>query len=560
MEALSTKLSQAMQDNSKLRSKLRSEMEEKYVLEQKVVSLTEKLVEAKRGLQDTSFALQKVQLVTSQLMSKKDEREMQLQEAHVLNNSLQRKLSEVEHQISDMMDGHAREMEMHMTQREKERERERENQLNQLSSPERTDPLMEQLAACREQIGALKRENFQLAEEKADALYLVEAKVTRINLLEERLRGVEAKMFMPMEWGSRESFSAQAGGGAGGFGRPTSSSDINGMPVPVISTLENKVIMLETDKSALEQRLSMLERQMSHPVLQAATQMPPNMVQQHMQQQHEPSPLQHRDRSHSMKQVAAPQPVQPQHSLPNINTQNSPSSRRSLIVHEPQSQQQVQQPPQQQPVQQPRAQPAPVQQPAPTPVAAPVYQPQQPQQQPQQLEDNTSSNTRANMAAAPVAVRVSPRQSISKQIKRVSLAPVQEQEGGSNDIIEARRAAQDAASQLGYTDQQGQGQEMTRSDSTFNGPQMARDQSAFFHSATATEQDEDEDAEYDGDDPKKKLEHEKKNAKKSIMLWYKNFVKENNREPTKMERDLYVGEIYKSYRRSSRSVKEMSRR
>lgn len=78
--------------------------------------------------------------------------------------------------------------------------------------------------------------------------------------------------------------------------------------------------------------------------------------------------------------------------------------------------------------------------------------------------------------------------------------------------------------------------------------QFRRDQSVFFHEATEQPIEEDqEDA--SADDAKRKLEQEKRAAKKAIMMWYRSFVAENNREPTKVERDMYVGEIYKQYRK-----------
>lgn len=278
LESLSHKLNQAVQENSKLRSKLRVEMEEKYVLEQKVVSLTEKLVEAKRGLQDTSFALQKVQLVTSQLMSKKDEREMQLQEAQLQNNSLQRTVNELNRQLAEVMEQHAKEMDTALNRRD--REVAATATVTNLSVPEKGDPDLEnQLTTYREQISQLKRENFKLAEEKADAQYMIEAKNSRITVLEDRLRVAEAKMLL--DWGAstpnRDSMSAT--GLPPGMQRPMSSSDFvaggrNG------HSLENKVIMLETDKSALEQRLTVLERQFSHPVIAAAAQLAPSIMSQ----------------------------------------------------------------------------------------------------------------------------------------------------------------------------------------------------------------------------------------------------------------------------------------
>jgi hypothetical protein len=47
---------------------------------------------------------------------------------------------------------------------------------------------------------------------------------------------------------------------------------------------------------------------------------------------------------------------------------------------------------------------------------------------------------------------------------------------------------------------------------------------------------------------KKKLQDERKEMKKAILVWNKQFIDDNKREPTKAEREQGVGNFYRRYR------------
>jgi hypothetical protein len=47
---------------------------------------------------------------------------------------------------------------------------------------------------------------------------------------------------------------------------------------------------------------------------------------------------------------------------------------------------------------------------------------------------------------------------------------------------------------------------------------------------------------------KKKLQDERKEMKKAILVWNKQFIDDNKREPTKSEREQGVGNFYRRYR------------
>eukprot|EP01039_Chlorochromonas_danica_P004000 gene4000-4375_t len=808
-QALIAKFDQTIEENDMLQDKLKSTMEEKFALEQKIVTLTDKLIEAKRGLQETSFALQKVQQVTSQLMSKKDEREQQLQESLVQNNALQRKLSELERQkqeVEESRKANAKEMEIQLavyrgreqqwqSEREVEKQRDREREMKKAKEREeerlrelereqkrakekekeaermkemerelfkvketekelkrelermkekekemeklreremekvkllemerdrdrekslqlslasasennnnsRTDTssFEEQLVSSREQITFLKRENCRLLEEKADALYVIEAKNTRINLLEERLSAADARAFL--DWNSMSSRDSMSASGMRGMGRPSSSSDANGKAVSAVSAaLENKVVLLETDKSLLEQRLAVLERQLNHPVIQAAAQMAPSIMnhvaaaQPHFQSDHQQ--LQHQQfiaspqmqftesqlssypqsplgippinafsqfsLSNSFSDISLQQPM-PNVAMHLLTRSSSPSAKNSkmkklppVIEHEyalASAQEEFAQitaaPMETAPTREevvPSIKTAEV----PVPQEHPSHA-QQFSQQSQQLAEPPSDQLQSSLESLPQQYRQQEEQlavlsymtstsqdqqeQVQKELqavqsaKEITSSQDQRQElphaGIQHDSTDQQHRQQNQKpvenpseytlqqqpAQTFIEDKQQQADSYRPSDhieekETFpsvdydvppkvisipsvlpvtsetkeepliviakrpesrpdsSAMTLGRDQSAFFHEATSESLDMETDDGNIGNsqdseiDAKRKLEIEKRAAKKTIMQWYKAFVKENNREPTKMERDIYVGEVYKQYRRSSRMMKDI---
>ena len=81
--------------------------------------------------------------------------------------------------------------------------------------------------------------------------------------------------------------------------------------------------------------------------------------------------------------------------------------------------------------------------------------------------------------------------------------------------------------------------------------QFRRDQSVLYHEIRKQPLAEPLPVAESVDEVKQKLENQKNEAKKAMMQWYRTFVKEHNREPTKEERDKYVGAEYRQFRKVS---------
>lgn len=174
-------LAKAMDDTSILRSRLRAELEHRQVLENKIADLTEKLSDAKRGLQETKSALNKVQTVASQLIAKRDEREVQLQQALDQNGVYERKIAELEMHIS------------HVSQLAEAQNNSAVSEKLLQGYKERERLLEDELATMRTQWQQAKREVVRLADEKADVEYALESKKKRIAVLEEHAAKVSAE-------------------------------------------------------------------------------------------------------------------------------------------------------------------------------------------------------------------------------------------------------------------------------------------------------------------------------------------------------------------------------
>ena len=74
-----SQLARSMEECDALRAHLRSEQQERQIVENKASELFGKLVEAKNELQKTSMALNQVQNAMQKLLTNRDQREFQLQ-------------------------------------------------------------------------------------------------------------------------------------------------------------------------------------------------------------------------------------------------------------------------------------------------------------------------------------------------------------------------------------------------------------------------------------------------------------------------------------------------
>lgn len=80
-EQLKMQLTEILEENSLLKSRVHAELKERHLLEGRNKELTDKLLDARKGLQETGTALFRVQQATEQLMNRRDQREVQLQRA-----------------------------------------------------------------------------------------------------------------------------------------------------------------------------------------------------------------------------------------------------------------------------------------------------------------------------------------------------------------------------------------------------------------------------------------------------------------------------------------------
>ena len=84
------------EENNLLRVSLQAEINMRMKLEKRNTELSEKLAEAKQGLQETRNALTKLQTATEQMVSRRDEREQQLQKVISISKSYERRIAELE--------------------------------------------------------------------------------------------------------------------------------------------------------------------------------------------------------------------------------------------------------------------------------------------------------------------------------------------------------------------------------------------------------------------------------------------------------------------------------
>lgn len=257
---MQARLTRALEDADMLRSRLRMELQEKQSLEMKVTELTDKLVEAKKGLQETSLALHKVQMATNQLMSKRDQRELQLQSAIDQNHLYEKKIAELETHIHHMTEINDAKSGAHT-----HTEKLISEQVTQIKH------LEEESGLLKGQVSSLRRENMRLADEKADLEYMLETKKKRITLLEEHIKTVEKDEIIPTPTIREPSLNGNmavsrlntANGALRQSIQSTTSLDVDieeiQKKMSELSNMENKLDKVASDKKYLEDRLKQLE-------------------------------------------------------------------------------------------------------------------------------------------------------------------------------------------------------------------------------------------------------------------------------------------------------------
>lgn len=299
---LQLQLTKVMDDASQLRSQLRVELEQRHRLERRIQELSDKLADAKQGLQETRAGLNKVQTVAQQLIGKRDEREAQLEAALEKNAEYARKIAELELHNA------------HLSQVSSPRY-DSSNAMNEKLVNEQREKLRQQeieLHFVQTQLAASRRENFALGEEKKDIEYMLETKKKRIVALEEHLKTVEADLDQLRENNPRRnsftsspnttSSSAAAAvsatmytGNNGNLNlRPDKSSEFAGVADPDIEAMTKKLAGLNelmqsknltsmeaalqtlmNDKAALEAQLVNLD---IHTKMQSSTSFSPRRI------------------------------------------------------------------------------------------------------------------------------------------------------------------------------------------------------------------------------------------------------------------------------------------
>jgi chromosome segregation ATPase len=176
-ESLQSQLARLVEENDILSSRFRIQMNEKQIQKLQITDLSNKLMEAKNGLKDTSDALQKLWKATNQLLKQRDAREQQLQES----------LQNIEQQRQVILDLESKLAEQTNIIDNKRIERSLQNK--------KVSELQEQLLAMGDELNvvtlelsAKKRENCHILADKLDLESLLESKKRRIDLLEERLK------------------------------------------------------------------------------------------------------------------------------------------------------------------------------------------------------------------------------------------------------------------------------------------------------------------------------------------------------------------------------------
>jgi len=537
---LQVQLAKAMDDTSLLRSRLRSELENRQLLESKVTDLTEKLSDAKRGLSDTKSALNKVQAVASQLISKRDEREVQLQTALDQNGIYERKIAELEMHISHLSQINATAAQTSSSITEKI--------LNE--HVERNKQLDDELNQVRSQLAAMKRENMRLTEEKTDLEYMLESKKKRITVLEEHVKANEVQIPSDMLASTRESFLMQmldmSRNNTANGTNPSNNilrqsfapMDVNmeqiQRKVADMSVMETKLSSLEGDKKALEDRLLGLERQLLEQQKASLAQQQKLFEAQQaamiLQQQQAARPSSSQLQQQGNRNAAQPilNDADAQQLVREILTSRDGGARR------------------------PRTQPQPTDNDANNIIASP------PMESPNSRNTARNANGRASrIIASPAAQMTRQSSSIERDKEAMTTLPVTTQtvtfaplpEPSNGDVmraIESTVRAYDSGALDGKTFESN----TANSISSFDGGDDGN--SSIRMIIISPRQDSENPEAY-----RRRLMEEKKQLKKEILEWSKSFERQNGREPTRTEREMHAGSMYKRYRQKSRLLKEL---
>lgn len=185
MLMLKSQLTEALEENAFIKSRLNAELKERHLMEAKYKELNKKFTESKKALQATGAALLQVHNQTSEMKNKRDEREVQLDESLNLNRNLNSKIAELESRLEQALLSNGNGS---TTANLKRLIEDKENLIKAME---------EQQMQLQSQMSKIRRDNYRLGEENAELQEAVDAKnrkianlVKKATLLEEELEGL----------------------------------------------------------------------------------------------------------------------------------------------------------------------------------------------------------------------------------------------------------------------------------------------------------------------------------------------------------------------------------
>ena len=182
---LKSQLTDALEENAFVKSRLNAELKERHLMEAKYKELNKKFTESKKALQATGAALLQVHNQTSEMKNKRDEREIQLDEALSLNRNLNSKIAELESRLEQALLSNNTGT---TTANLKKLIEDKENLIKSME---------EQQVQLQSQMSKIRRDNYRLGEENAELQEALESKnrkianlVKKVGVLEEELEAV----------------------------------------------------------------------------------------------------------------------------------------------------------------------------------------------------------------------------------------------------------------------------------------------------------------------------------------------------------------------------------
>lgn len=247
---LKMQLMEVLEENALIKSRLHMELKERHILEAKNKDLSEKLIDAKTGLQQTGAALYKLQQATDQLMSKRDRRDEQLQRAMDQNKAYEVQIAELEAKLDETSEDAKLQYAINNYRK------------IIIEKDEIIRTLEDEQMQIQNQFAKSKRENSLLTEEKNDLQSLIETRQRKISHLESVLQNLKERNAVLEAEALQITTAASI----------STKEPISPFPVPVSTSketteykeMESKMELYEKEKKSLEDRLQLLESLVSN--------------------------------------------------------------------------------------------------------------------------------------------------------------------------------------------------------------------------------------------------------------------------------------------------------